>query len=158
MPTKQWGSTALCIGTTLIVAGGVDKSGSPLQTVEVLDTETLQWSTAADLPQSLSSAPVAVCGGQLYILGKFNMYMCSLCTLIQSSKSFLGRRFVEQRCCSMELRGWCTTSHTDHPCVRSWSAASNWWDGFKYGPHDSRSHVQPQPLTPGSLAWPASYT
>ena len=89
MPTKRWGSTALCTGTTLIVAGGVDKSGSPLQTVEVLNTETLRWSTAADLPQLLSSAPAAVCGDHVYILGKFNMYMCSLRTLIRSSKSFL---------------------------------------------------------------------
>ena len=66
---------------------------STLQTVEVLNTETLQWSTAADLPQPLSLASVAVCGDQIYITGETNMYSCmytcSALTLIQSSKSFL---------------------------------------------------------------------
>ena len=56
MPTKRRGSTALSTGRALIVAGGLDKSMSPLQTVEVLNTETLQWSSAADLPQ-----PTATC-------------------------------------------------------------------------------------------------
>ena len=89
MPTKRWGSSALCTRTALIVAGGVDKSGSPLLTVEVLNTKILQWSTAAELPQSLSSAPATVCGDQVYILGKFNMFTCSLPTLVQSRRSFL---------------------------------------------------------------------
>ena len=51
MPTKRYGSTALCTGTALIVAGGVSEDHSTLQTVEVMNTETLQWSTAAHLPQ-----------------------------------------------------------------------------------------------------------
>ena len=59
MPTKRWGSTALCTGATLIVAGGLGgyKGVSSLRTVEVMNTETLQWSTAADLPKPLSHAP-----------------------------------------------------------------------------------------------------
>ena len=89
MPTKRWGSTALCIGTALIVAGGKNQDWFILQTVEVLDTETLQWSTATDLPKPLSHASAAVCGDQVYILGKANMYTCSVLTLIHSCKSFL---------------------------------------------------------------------
>ena len=42
--------------------------GSRLQTTEVMDTETLEWSTAADLPQPVSRAPGAVCGDHVYIL------------------------------------------------------------------------------------------
>ena len=91
MPTKRFRLTAVCTGASLIVTGGVDKGGSTLQTVEVLNTETLQWSTVADLPQPLYQAPTAVCGDQIYILGKFSnvMYKCSLLTLIQSRKPFL---------------------------------------------------------------------
>ena len=89
MPTNRGGSTALCTGTALIVAGGDDKYFSTLQTVEVLNTDTLQWSTAADLPQPLHEAPAAVSGDQVYIVGESNMYTCSVATLIQSCKSFL---------------------------------------------------------------------
>jgi serine/threonine protein kinase len=92
MPTKRYGTTALCTEAALIVAGGGNnESGvSELRTVEVLNIETLQWSTAADLPQPLRFAPAAVCGDQVYILGKSNMYACSLQALLQSSKkSFL---------------------------------------------------------------------
>ena len=93
MPTKRWGSAALCTGTALIVAGGTNKAGIRLQTVEVLNTETLQWSTAADLPKPLQYAPAAVCCDRVYILGETNMYTCSVSALIQSCKqSFLGKR------------------------------------------------------------------
>ena len=86
MPTKRRGSTALCTGTTLIVAGGEQKT-----TVEVLNTETLQWFIAADLPQQVSEAPAAVCGDQIYILGQSTniMYTCSVLALIQSCQSRL---------------------------------------------------------------------
>ena len=89
MPTKRWGSTALCTGTTLIVAGGKIKDLSPLKTVEIMNIETKQWSTAADLPLPVAYATTAVCGDQIYILGESNMYTCSVATLIQSCMSFL---------------------------------------------------------------------
>ena len=91
MPTKRWGSTALCTGTALIVAGGKREDSHKLQTVEVMNTETLQWSTATHLPQPVSCAPGAVCGDHVYILllespSKF-MYTCPVSALIQSCKS-----------------------------------------------------------------------
>ena len=89
MPTKRYGSTALCTETAMIVAGGRNKDGSLLQAIEVMNTETLQWSTAADLPKPLLCAQVSVCGVQVYISGRANMYTCSMLTLIQSCKSFL---------------------------------------------------------------------
>ena len=92
MSTKRWRSTALCTGTALIVAGGeTDRGRSLMRTVEVMDTETLQWSTAADLPQPLSKAPGAVCGDHVYILslwgGLKSMYTCSVSALLQSCRS-----------------------------------------------------------------------
>ena len=91
MPTKRYGSTAQCTGTALIVAGGMGESFSTLQTVEVMNTETLQWSTAAHLPQSVWHAPGAVCGDHVYILSlerrSKSMYTCPVSALIQSCKS-----------------------------------------------------------------------
>ena len=91
MPTKRWRSTALCSGTALIVAGGQAVGVMAMRTVEVMDTETLQWSTAADLPQPLSKAPGAVCGDHVYILslsyGPKSMYTCSVSALLQSCRS-----------------------------------------------------------------------
>ena len=89
MQTKRWESTALCTGTALIVAGGMNKDWHALQTIEVLNTEALQWSIAADLPQPLYQAPAAVCGDHIYILGRSNMCTSSLSALIQSCKTDL---------------------------------------------------------------------
>ena len=91
MPTKRYGSTALCTGTALIAAGGKNEGRFLLKTVEVMNTETLQWSTAADLPQPLWCAPGAVCGDHVYILllesDSKSMYTCPVGTLIQSYRS-----------------------------------------------------------------------
>ena len=89
MPIKRRGSTALCTGTALIVAGGRSKDYYLLQTVEVMNTETLQWSTAAHLPQPVLCDPGAVCGDHVYILSLSHnsMYTCPISVLIQSCKS-----------------------------------------------------------------------
>ena len=89
MPTKRYGSTALCAGTALIVVGGEAKESSPLKTVEIMNIMTKQWSTAADLPRPVTYAPAAICGDRLYILSESSMYTCSVISLIQSCKSFL---------------------------------------------------------------------
>ena len=90
MPTKQQGSTALCTGITLIVVGGEINNRSLLRIVEVLNTETLQWSTVADFSQPVCRIPASVCGDKLYIIpGESSMYTCSLQTLVESKKSVL---------------------------------------------------------------------
>ena len=62
-----------------------------MRTVEVMDTETLQWSTAADLPQPVYDAPGAVCGDHVHILslGRWSksMFTCSVSALLQSCRS-----------------------------------------------------------------------
>ena len=92
MPTKRSRATSLCTGTTLIVIGGEGEGGKVLSTVEVMNTETHQWSTAADLPEPMHYASATVCGDQLYMLGGLNedrahtksVYTCSVNTLLQS--------------------------------------------------------------------------
>ena len=56
--------------TSLIVAGGW---GSPQMTaVEVMDTQTLQWTTVSSLPHPFWQASTAICGDNLYIGGGFS--------------------------------------------------------------------------------------
>ena len=73
------------------MAGGWGEGDRQLSTVEVMDTETYQWSTAADLPERMSNVSATVCGGQLFLLGGAvdslyvkSVYTCSVNALIQS--------------------------------------------------------------------------
>ena len=91
MPTKRDSTSALCAGTTLIVAGGMGEHGV-VSTVEVMNTVNLQWSTAADLPQPMYFASATICGDQIYVMGEANkrftytklVYTCSVSALLQS--------------------------------------------------------------------------
>ena len=69
MPTKRYCVSALCTGTALIVAAGINDNIQKLQTVGVLNTETGQWHTAPDLPQPLSHSSLTLRGDMLYLLG-----------------------------------------------------------------------------------------
>ena len=93
MPTKRFGMAALCAGIALIVAGGVGEEGAVLTIVEVLNTESNQWSTAANLPEPLLYSLATVCDGQVYMLGGENggweptksVYACKLTALLKST-------------------------------------------------------------------------
>ena len=60
----------------------------------MMDTETLQWSTASSLPRPLCGELAAICGDQVYMLGGFDwmgkfsksLFTCSLATLLQSCR------------------------------------------------------------------------
>ena len=90
MPTKRWLTAVVCSGRSLVVAGG-SIGHRKLSTVEVMDTETLQWSTASSLPRPLSEASVTLCGDRVYLLGGFDqnakdsksVFACSLAALLQ---------------------------------------------------------------------------
>ena len=90
MPTKRWLTAVVCSGRSLVVAGG-SIGHKRLNTVEVMDTETLQWSTASSLPHPLSEASATLCGDQVYMLGGFDqnakdsksVFTCSLAALLQ---------------------------------------------------------------------------
>ena len=91
MPTKRYHTAAVTTQHHLIVAGGTGEQNH-LNTVEVMDIETLVWSTAASLPHPYTSASAAICGGHLYMLGGVDkdgrtksVLTCSLTNLLQSS-------------------------------------------------------------------------
>ena len=72
MPTKRWATAVVCSGRSLIVAGGAGKGYKKLSTFEVMDTATLQWSTASSLPKPFYTASVTLCGDQVYMLGGYD--------------------------------------------------------------------------------------
>ena len=70
MPTARCDLAAVCRGRNVIAAGGYDDDGGrELSTVEILDTDLRQWSSAASLPHPMSQASITVCGDLLYLLG-----------------------------------------------------------------------------------------
>ena len=92
MPTKRYSTAAVCIGRSLIVAGGRDDRNE-LSTVEVLDTDTRQWSIASSLTHPFYDASISICGERLYMLGgddqtsypgTHSVLSCSVPELLQS--------------------------------------------------------------------------
>ena len=96
MPTKRHWAIAVTAGRVLIVAGGFGYKGSlkgSLTTVEVLNINTRQWSTAASLPQPMYTASATVCGDHIYMTERNSVIMCSVPALLQSGhpKIFLAQ-------------------------------------------------------------------
>ena len=91
MPTKRYKTAAVCSGRSLIVAGGKDDRNR-LATVEVLDTDTRQWSIASALTHPFYLATISICGERLYMLGgrdqtchmTCSVLSCSITELLQS--------------------------------------------------------------------------
>ena len=94
MPTKRALTAVVCSGKALVVAGGW-REGDRLTTVEVMDTDTLQWSSASSLPHGLSDASATVCGDRVYLVAGIvehghstkTVLACSLSGLLQSQPS-----------------------------------------------------------------------
>ena len=92
------GPAVATTNTSLMVAGGwgPDKGKAP---VEVLDIQTLHWSTVASLLHPIQQATATICGDRLYIGGGFrngeqtkSVVMCEVKDLLQSqSQSLLTR-------------------------------------------------------------------
>ena len=97
MPTKRTATAAVCSGRSLVVAGGSGEklSSGSLTTVEVMDTDTPQWSTASSLSHPVQKASMAICGDNLYLLGGYSqsghpskfVLACSLSALLQTSRT-----------------------------------------------------------------------
>ena len=84
--------------TSLIVAGG-QEPGVKKTEVEVMDTQTLQWTTVASLPLPLSHAKATICGDRLYLGGGFSsggasksVLECEVKELLQSQPQSLASR------------------------------------------------------------------
>ena len=79
--------------THLIAAGGWTDNTAVEKTseVEVMETQTLKWSTVASLPHPVSGAIATICGDRLYLGGGFyglwptnSVVMCEVRDLLQS--------------------------------------------------------------------------
>ena len=91
MPTKRCWPVIISAQNYLIALGGLGMK-TRLSTVEVMDTNSLEWYTAASLPEAVRSMSATVCGGRLYLLGGFNKYgnrthAVFTCTLDSLSRS-----------------------------------------------------------------------
>ena len=71
MPTSRSHLAAVCRGTSLIAAGGRG-GGGILRTVEVMDTESLQWTLVNPLPHPMTWASIAVSQEKVYLLGGYD--------------------------------------------------------------------------------------
>ena len=85
--------------TYLIAAGGRKGDGIKMSEVEVMDTQTLKWSTVAGLPYPLTTAVATICGDRLYLGGGFSIMgptksvvMCEVRDLLQSRRQSLATR------------------------------------------------------------------
>ena len=91
MPTARNAHVSVTTEQTLVVAGGYD-GNKCLDTVEVMDVPTKQWSTASRLPRPFTWMSAAVCGDQLYLAGGYgeeskpskSVLTCSLPDLLRS--------------------------------------------------------------------------
>ena len=92
MPTKRSSTTAVYVRSVLIVVGGpYSRQNPPLEyPVEVMDVESHQWYSAANVGCRLEYASGVMFGDQLYVLGGTDpksVYSCSLNDLLQSCRS-----------------------------------------------------------------------
>ena len=113
MPTPRQSVACITTEQSLVVAGG-EGSGGHLDTVEVMNINTKQWTTVCPLPQKQTGLSATVCGDTLYLAEGINtsnragwiisipsksVLTCSLTDLLTSSNS-LGskiRRTFSQR-------------------------------------------------------------
>ena len=94
IPTPRSFAAVVCTRNSLIVAGG--KKGRQygqtyVNTVEIMDTESGIWRSAARLPNPYSRMSVTICRDRIYMLGGFGLLgrvrsviSCSIDALLQS--------------------------------------------------------------------------
>ena len=94
MPRPRSFAAVICTRNSLIVAGG--KKGrhygqTYVNSVEIMDTESGTWCSAARLPNPYSRMSATVCGNRIYMLGGFGLMgrvrsvvSCSIDALLQS--------------------------------------------------------------------------
>ena len=98
MPQRHVCPAAVCTGQALVVTSGYNEHGEAQHTVDVMDTNTLQWFTAAaNLPKEIGfSSEVTVCGDTLYILGRIMTWVAD------PARSALNPETTAVYCCSLQ--------------------------------------------------------
>ena len=89
MPTKRMYPAAANTPTHLVVAGGKKTiDGFWLVTVEVLNTDSLQWSIATSFPKMDQYTHMTKSGGRIYLTGQSNnVFSCPVEDLLKSTNS-----------------------------------------------------------------------
>ena len=141
-------TTAVTSKEHLIVAGGAigQSHADNINTVEVMDTKSLVWSTVASLPHPYSNASGTICGVQLYMLGGYSdkgdtksVLTCSLTKLLQSSpsSSAIWHRVADapayySTCAAVngELLavGGCDKGDKPSSTIHKYNPTTNYWD------------------------------
>ena len=145
MPTARANASVMVVGERLFVIGGENmQEGGPLAVVEVMNTETHQWSTLAPLPEPLVNASITACGNNIYILGgrtKMNkmsksVYTCSLDALLLNSSANVWRKIAhlplsESTCVSLHGRvlafGGMDVANRSTKDIYMYNPATNSW-------------------------------
>ena len=112
MPTSRYRLAAVCRGTSLIAAGGLG-GGGRLRTVEVMDTESLQWTLVNPLPHPMYLASIAVSQEKVYLLGGNDQNGQTLsvftCSTLQTQP--LDAQLEKP---ANQLTGWRQAAHAPH--------------------------------------------
>ena len=89
MPTSRSHTVVVNTSSALVVAGGWAKKrftkGGPLTSVEVMNTSSLEWYTAAELPVPVFSASATTCLDRIYILRNGSNLQCNVPALIATT-------------------------------------------------------------------------
>ena len=95
LPTPRSSASAFVYGDYLVVVGGQNDSGDPLNTTEVLHISTQTWESATSLPIKVAGASVVVCGDMAYLVGGYDRESCLQAVYCASVRSILAscRRF-----------------------------------------------------------------
>ena len=88
MSTKRVGAAAVTTPNHLVVAGGRLNwsSDGALCGVEILDLDSLQWSSASSSPRGLHWPHMSLCGEHLYLSQDNTIFSCSVEDLLKSCK------------------------------------------------------------------------
>ena len=89
MLTKQVRAAAVTTSNHLVVAGGRSDEivlSYTLREVEILDLDSLQWSSASSSPQALGYPHMTLCGEHLYLSEDITIFSCSVEELLKSCK------------------------------------------------------------------------
>ena len=95
LPTPRSSASAFVYSDYLVVIGGQNDNGDPLNIVEVLHIPTQTWEAASHLPIKVAGASVVVCGDIAYLVGGYNGTLCLQGVYCASVRSILAscRRF-----------------------------------------------------------------
>jgi len=124
LPTKR--SSVIVINTQqyLIVAGGEGEE-STLRLVEVMDTGTREWSSAASLPESLVGSSVAVCSNTVFLIGgqtgynrveKNSVFSCAITDLIASCRR-IGQKTKASKATANPWNKFFGPPNTESTCI-----------------------------------------